>query len=83
MYPAQVCLWVDIYKHWSVFIYKRNFQVLAKSEKIGKEGFFVSHKHMSARLYTLTQKFPLAQLSRVFENVWSLFKEQISMYPKS
>jgi len=51
MYLALVCLWVAICKHCCVFTYKNPFQVLAKSEKIGKEGYFVSTKHICLLVY--------------------------------
>lgn len=51
MHLALVCLWVAIYKHCSIFIYKKPFQVLAKSKKIQKEGFFVSTKHICLLVY--------------------------------
>lgn len=60
------------------------FHVLTKSERLEKRGFlFPLNTSVCSSIYTLMQKFPVTQVSRVFENVWSLFKEQISMYPKS
>lgn len=50
-YLALKFLWVAIYKHCGIFIHKNPFQVLAKWEKIGKEGLFVSNKHICLLVY--------------------------------